>query len=334
MPKKFFVSELFPDQQYNAAVGRKDIETSLAAWSFTKIDFAEGRNGFGSKLKVYKSLFSAVNKIRSGDIVFFHLPLYSRVKQIFLHLIRRKGAVCIAYVNDLEGLRDQNPTLLQNELQILSKFYGAVVLNEKMTGFVSERCPHLKLSELIIWDYLLKEIPHSNRVKSREVAFVGNQQKAGFIKYLNQIPEITFHIYGSANFPNYPGNCVVHGEIDSKELVAICKGSFGLVWDGPSIESCEGGAGQYMRINSPYKLSFYLMAGLPIIIWKEAALAEWVVKNKLGIAIDCLQSIPTSIDAISEQAYNQMQQSIKVVQPAIAEGRFLKDALEKLIGPV
>jgi len=332
MRKKYFVSELFPGQKFNAAVGRQDIETLLSAWSFNRIDFDEGSKGFAAKLSLYVCLFQAAKNIRDGDVVFFHLPLFSRVKKIFFNIIKLKGAITIAYVNDLEGLRDQQPLHLEKELKTLSRFSGAVVLNDVMADFIANQCPSLKLASLPIWDYLIKDIPASNRTKNFEIAFVGNQGKAAFINQLYSLPELTFHLYGSPGLNSYSRNCMVHGEVDSKALVADCKGSFGLVWDGPSIDSCEGGPGTYLRINSPYKLSFYLLAGLPIIIWKGAALAEWVIKNNLGFTVDSLLSIPKAIDALTEHDYQQMRESIKAVQPSIAEGHHLKNALEKLIG--
>ena len=60
-------------------------------------------------------------------------------------------------------------------------------------------------------------------------------------------------------------------------------GSFGLVWDGMSSETCKGSFGEYLRINNPHKTSLYLASGIPVIIWSKAALAEFIEKNKCGI---------------------------------------------------
>ena len=49
------------------------------------------------------------------------------------------------------------------------------------------------------------------------------------------------------------------------------EGSFGLVWDGISVETCAGVYGEYLKVNNPHKTSLYLASGIPVIIWKEAA---------------------------------------------------------------
>lgn len=331
MRKKYYVSELFSNQRYNAAVGREDIEALLDSLSYKRIDFAEDKFGFVSRIISYVRLLIFLARIKPDDIVFFHFPLYSRVKKMFLLLLKQKGTKRIAYVNDLEGLRDQDNVVLENELALLSKCSGAIVLNEAMQKFVAERCHHLPTSPMIIWDYLMPSVPQTDRVKSLDVMFAGNQGKAPFLKNLGDIKDITFHLYGKNELETYPTNCRLYGGVDAKVLPAVCKGSFGLVWDGSSVETCEGGTGEYLRINSPYKLSLYLMAGLPVLIWQEAALATWVTENNLGIKVDSLHSLHKIIDSVSEEEYRQMQENIKAIQPVIATGVFFKSALANVV---
>ena len=332
MPKKFYISELFPHQLYNGAIGREDIEAMLASLNYYKIELGDERKGFLLKLKSYLRAKRFARNLNEEDIVFFPFPLFSRVKQTFLKKLNKRKVKTVAYIHDIEGVRDENTQLLDIELSFLSLLSGAIVLNKTMQAFVNEQCPNLSTSTLLIWDYLLPHLPLNSRIKSNQVMFAGNHDKAQFIQLLNQATGIQFHLYGIETFDAYPENCKTYGAVDSKQLPMISKGSFGLVWDGPSIETCEGGAGKYLRFNSPHKLSLYLLAGLPVLIWEGAALAEWVVEHGFGVAIKNLYALNETIEAITDEEYAIMQKKISEIQPLIASGKFFINAFEKITG--
>ena len=57
------------------------------------------------------------------------------------------------------------------------------------------------------------------------------------------------------------------------------------VWSGlgwRQYQWMSGEAGQYVRYNNPHKLSLYLSSGLPVVIWENAAEAEFVKRYGLG----------------------------------------------------
>lgn len=55
----------------------------------------------------------------------------------------------------------------------------------------------------------------------------------------------------------------------AEELPGALVQSFGLVWDGNSMDTCTGNYGSYLRINDPHKVSLYLSSGLPIIVGQK-----------------------------------------------------------------
>ena len=69
---------------------------------------------------------------------------------------------------------------------------------------------------------------------------------------------------------------------------------FGLIWDGTGVDSCEGLYGHYMRFNSPHKLSLYVALGLPVIVWREAAIADFVLKQGIGVTVGNLLELDDS----------------------------------------
>ena len=76
------------------------------------------------------------------------------------------------------------------------------------------------------------------------------------------------------------------------------------MWDGPSGETCTGPKRNYLRWNNPHKLSLYLAAGIPVLIWSEAALADWVEKEQVGICLNQIKDIKTIFNQISTEEYN------------------------------
>ena len=105
------------------------------------------------------------------------------------------------------------------------------------------------------------------------------------------------------------------------------EGGWGLVWDGTSIDTCEGDLGQYLRLIASHKLSLHLVMGIPVIVWKESAEADFVVREGLGIAVASLKELPERIAAISDEAYSQMLDRCREQGEILRRGGMLKRVL-------
>ncbi len=114
------------------------------------------------------------------------------------------------------------------------------------------------------------------------------------------------------------------------ELPAALEGGFGLVWDGDSAETCSGVFGEYLRYNNSHKASLYLAAGLPLVVWKESAIAHFVVDKQCGIVVDSLHNLQKVLDELTIQDYNELLDNARYVGVALREGAYLKAALMKL----
>ena len=104
-----------------------------------------------------------------------------------------------------------------------------------------------------------------------------------------------YHIYG----PNYTpekkcSRIVYQGEFSADELPAHLKGQFGLIWDGSSVNTCEGNFGEYLRYNNPHKISLYLACGLPVIIW-AVSYTHLIRGSNVTSALNENYGIPTGI---------------------------------------
>lgn len=111
----------------------------------------------------------------------------------------------------------------------------------------------------------------------------------------------------------------------------ILKGEFGLIWDGEDINTCSGLNGNYMRYNNPHKLSLYIASGIPVITWKEAAIADFIIKNDIGICVESLSEIDEKLDRLSLERYNEILHNVYKVQEKVVNGCMIKNAIREAI---
>ena len=114
------------------------------------------------------------------------------------------------------------------------------------------------------------------------------------------------------------------------ELPFVLNAEFGLVWDGPSVETCEGGYGKYLMYNNPHKASLYLVSGIPIIIWEKAALANFIVENKIGFTISSLNDINEKLEGLSDEEYRVMKQNTIIFSERLSKGFYLKKIIRNI----
>ena len=107
-------------------------------------------------------------------------------------------------------------------------------------------------------------------------------------------------------------------------------GSFGLIWDGDTVSECTGLMGEYTRYNNPHKLSMYIAAGLPVIVWKESAIARFVIDNNIGLTVNNLTEIEGYIKKLDNNDYNDFLRNIKKLQKEVCSGYFTNKALTKV----
>ncbi len=157
-------------------------------------------------------------------------------------------------------------------------------------------------SQLVPWAYstivlhqnALEEVTEREQVK---VVYAGalSMKKNSFLIELSKTLNhwqllVCGNKEGLQGLQNNP-QITYQGFVPSEEFIKHIDADFGLVWDGDSLDGCSGEYGQYLKWNSPHKVSFYLRAGLPLIIWKEAAVAPIIEEAGAGITISSLEEL-------------------------------------------
>lgn len=327
---RYFVTELYPEARYTAGVLREDIETVLMQSEYKSITTGAGSKNLFSRLLAYRAVRTKAKNLQADAIVFFHFPLRSRVIRYFFERVKRRGISTIAYIHDFEGLRDQDKALLQEELKILTRFDIIIAQNAVMKDLIEKQTGHQRILELEMYDYLNAKEPTEQPAQKGAIVFAGNLEKAPFVSQLSSIPSLAFHIYGDENSLPASSNIHYKGKTDPRLLPSLLanEGAYGLIWDGSSLQSGTD-TGAYLRFNTPHKLALYIMAGLPVIVWKESAMAEWVQRQQIGIAVSSLYDLKEILEKVKESEYRNFQDNMKSIRHKMRDGYYLKQALAK-----
>jgi glycosyltransferase involved in cell wall biosynthesis len=171
----------------------------------------------------------------------------------------------------------------------------------------------------------------------RRIVYAGAlaMRKNAFILHLPDVIEnYELHIYGNRDGLHGlrdSDRIIFHGFAPADEFISSVDADFGLVWDGDSLDSCTGNFGEYLRYNSPHKVSFYLRAGLPVIIWRGAALAGIVESEGIGICIDSMHEINDLLARITDEEMQTMKNNVRRVSDRLKSGGYLKAAVNKAL---
>lgn len=340
--------------KYNAgAKARIDVERILVEENFSKI-YIPTKHGV-RKNKIFK-IFQyfqyfknryiwnkQLKKLQNRDNVIIQYPLNNTTFDFakIINKYSKKGINFTVIIHDIDSLRSDLTNKTKNYLKrinfedktILKEFNKIISHNKKMTEeLLKLGCKKERIIELEIFDYLVE---NTKKFKEKSlnlpIIIAGNlsAKKASYIKKIGNISNVNFNLYGKGIDFDLFKNVDYKGSFLPDELPFELEGSFGLVWDGYDIDSCKGPYGNYLRYNNPHKLSLYLVSGLPVIIWKEAALAKYVLDYKVGIVIDNLEEIPEKLKNITEEEYITMVNNVQKISTELRNGANLKRVIRK-----
>ena len=275
-------------------------------------------------------------------LIQYPLDMYPKVAMLSLKYIEKmknRGVKIGILIHDLESLRNDDPKekewYQQAERRFLDTADFIIAHNQKMIKYLNSVNLKAPKYSLELFDYLLDEAVLAHAETSEDtatVAVAGNlsEQKAGYI-YQSKDLDFSFALYGPYAEKELLGkNMEYYGSFPPEELPGKLKAKFGLVWDGKSPDECEGGFGKYMRYNNPHKTSLYLASNLPVIVWKDAAVAAFVEKHNVGFGVQSLSEIPEKIEKLTEESYHLMKENAKNTGKALRQGEMLKRVLKTI----
>jgi len=315
---------------------KRHVDVLMARMGFRDVAVRMGR---GKVATFFRKLFSMVNlatKLKHDDVLVIQYP-FKKFYVIQCRIAHWKGAKIITLIHDLGTFRRRKLTAEQ-EMKRLSHTDVLIVHNPSMNEWLVKHGCRKPMVNLGIFDYLSKEeptaTPHVLGAKP-SIVFAGgiSRRKTSFLYELDAALEgCVFHLYGSGlekGAEKEWKNMVYHGSIGSDEFIRTAGADWGLVWDGDTIDGCSGIWGSYLRVNNPHKASFYLRAGLPVIVWKESAMAPFVTENGVGITVGSLRELPERLRGMSEEEYQHYKQKAMAMKARLNDGFFFIKAFQE-----
>lgn len=286
--------------------------------------------------------------LQKNDVLFLQYPV-KKYFSFLCYIARLKGAKTVSLIHDLGSFRRKKLTI-EKEICRLSHSDFIIASNESMATWLKNHGMKRCVGSLGLFDYRSEVF---NQTANKTIAadktneaFASNtanvvyagalsMRKNSFLVKLTQ-RIIAWNLTIAGNKDGLQGlqeNPNVHykGFIPSEDFISHTSADFGLVWDGDSLDTCSGDYGTYLRWNSPHKVSFYLRAGLPIIIWKEAAVAPIIEQEGVGITIRSLKELDDILPNLSKEDYLKMKQRASQMAKKLNDGYFLREAIHTAI---
>jgi hypothetical protein len=337
MNNKFFIQQYSADRFFHGGIGYADAEKILMQKNFEPILFPCYNNfSMGAKVNRLFYLLKVFSRVNKGSQVIFLFPVFAKMNQLLLRLLRlKKGIKVICFIADIDGIKDGDKKLLEQEIIEFKRYRYFIVHNEAMRQWLLGHVSPTTIEPIEFFDFLANPFI-KNRKKSKQIVFAGNLAKSEFLEKLfllkSMMPELHFKLYGPgcSDVVSSQENVSYMGIEPPQELPVILEGSFGLVWDCDSIEVPGGSLGNYMGYISHHKLSLYILAGLPLIVPEMAASAPLVKMYQIGITINSLFEIEDRINSLPAEVYQQMQDNMRPLAKKISNGNCLGEAIDRL----
>lgn len=325
--KKFFISGNYPDRFTASGKAKIDVEEILCQKDFFNVGLKQSRYKAKS-FKAYLRLILSIGKIygflKGNGYVLIQHPRSQNLR--YIKLAKRRNLKVVVLIHDLNSLRDWDDT---NEKEILNAADILIVHTEAMRDWLKSKNIGKEYVVLELFDYL-----HASQVNSvhdsnkYQIAFAGNLGKSQFIDKLNP-KKVNVNLYGIGIEKRKLNSGVEYkGCFPPDKLAENIIADFGLVWDGDDIDTCGGQLGEYLRLISPHKLSMYLSSGLPVIVWKQSAMAPFVEKHDVGITIESLSEIDEKIANMSNEDYDKLRNNVSSISKKLSAGYFMSKAVE------
>ena len=348
---KYYLKDSFLSNEYEKNAGNKarnDVEAILISEGYKglelKVENWYKMNFFKAQQHKYRAIKSVFDQLGSGDELLIQFPIIHHTFFIsqLIKQAQNRGVKFYLVIHDVETLRHVGNSAVKlrhkvrnyfQEKAALTSVDGIIVHNDIMKNALTiQGVPSDKMVSLEIFDYLIPNFAEKpNLQKDQPIIVAGNLNpaKSGYLYNLPDQP--AYNLYGVGYDESRAlKNTTYFGSFMPDDLPNALQGSFGLVWDGDSSETCKGSFGNYLRINNSHKASLYLASGFPLVVWKESALAHFVLDKQCGIAIDSLHDLQKALDDLTDQDYMELSANARQVGVAIRSGDYLKSAISKL----
>lgn len=337
----YYLSRNYRDTNSAGNKAKTDIEDIMADMGFRNAGSPRSFHHGSARafLATLASVLKTPMNLRRGDILVIQYPL-KKYFTLLCRMAHMRGAKVVTLIHDLGSFR-RKALSPRHEISRLSNADYIIAHNASMRNWLLEHDLKKPVGELEIFDYLSASegLSHSSPAPGEAwvVNYAGSlaMRKNAFLYTLGSKlhdTRITLYGYGfsitdAAGADRF--DCAGFTPFD--RLIATAAGQFGLVWDGNSTAACEGAFGEYLRYNNPHKTSLYLRCNLPVIVWSQSAMAPFVKENGIGLCVDSLDNLDTTLAAVTSERYGAMAQAAAAMSHRLASGHYTRRALSEAI---
>lgn len=270
------------------------------------------------------------------DIIVLQYPL-KKYFSFICHVAHLKGARVVALIHDLGSFRRRKLSV-RHEIRRLSHADYVIASNEAMEQWLHDNGLQRPTGALGLFDYISPAVPQRKSYADGfsgplKVVYAGSlnaRKNSFFLQMPDVVRSYELVVYGNKDglgtMPD-SSHIIFHDFVPADDFIGHVDADFGLIWDGDSVDACTGDFGMYLQYNSPHKMSFYLRAGLPVIIWRKAALAPLVRRAHIGLCVDSLRNLDDILGRVTPEEMDTMKRNALVVGRKLSEGRYLREAI-------
>ncbi|MGX7043244.1 hypothetical protein [Leuconostoc holzapfelii] len=165
-------------------------------------------------------------------------------------------------------------------------------------------------------------LPYREPKFERLIHFTGHPERFPFVKHWHY--KTPLQVFAKQNEDAETDHATFIGWYSDEEMLLKLSGGFGLSWSENIAEKNER---DYSELNLSFKLSTYLAAGIPVIVRRGIAVADFIATNHLGLVVDSLQEADDIIQTMSETDYQVMATHVKQISFLVKNGYYTKKAL-------
>lgn len=332
MSRLVYISRNYKTQRHAGGKARVDVEDILSADGALNLGL---RRTFSSnKVVDYFRNLAGITRfmmtIRRGDIIVVQYPL-KKYYRLVCRQARRRGAKVVTLVHDLGSFRRRRLTV-DEEIAKLSLSDVVVAANQSTIKWLRDNGFKKPLVEQVAWDYLSDSRPEPGIDPERlSLAYVGNlnPERDGFLYKLPATMSIDLYGDGPVDAGMLLPKERDNGFVEPDTLIASARGRFGLIWYGPSTTEHVGFIGEYIGLCNTHKLSLYMRAGKPVVLWRGAGQAPFVEREGVGLTVDSLDDLDAKLAAVTDEQYERMRANVDRVAALMASGHYLRSALSR-----
>ncbi|WP_447409248.1 hypothetical protein ACDP95_04070 [Weissella confusa] len=268
--------------------------------------------------------------IQAGDVVYLAYPTFylsietdGKYEVDIIEALHMRGARVVLLVGDSLILREK-VACSEGELKSLNSADVLIVPNNKMRDqFINMGVTTPMLHQGLYPIKPTHEMPPRATFNRDKVFYTGNLNKGPFLKTIQQ-DAVSLEVFGpnvseeiSTNQSlNYHGS-FAHADLTQKLMAET---GFGLIWDGDNLPILSR-VGRYTQYNYPYKASFYLSLGMPLIAWRGSAVADVITQYRCGILLNRIDELGPKIAALTEQQVARMVENARNLGEELRTGR-------------